>query len=144
MQQAFKSSLFLRLAAQCTERRDVAQAMRNSLQESQQHTERIRQAQALVYCRLGSRGMRAIVLVGCVLGQGNKTSSVAEVSACGGLNGMDAVVVRRTAIRRTAIWHTAGATASHLQQAAPVTYTPPPPQPLEERYKRAREPAASC
>ena len=81
MQQAFKSSLLLRLAARSIEKRDAAQAMRNSLQESQQHTERIRQAQALVYCRLGSRGMRAIVLVGCVLGQGNKTSQNDQLSA---------------------------------------------------------------
>ena len=57
MQRTLQSSSFLRMAAQSIESRDgrdVAQAMQNSLEESQPHAERIRQAQATVYGRLCS------------------------------------------------------------------------------------------
>ena len=60
MQDDYKASIILRLAAKSIESLEVAQAMQNSLQESQQETQRMQQAQTLVNLRLLSRGLRAV------------------------------------------------------------------------------------
>ena len=67
MRQELRSSPLLRVAAASLwkrdkdrKRRDVAQAKKNSLEDSQQKEERFREAQAVVYGRLCSRGLRPV------------------------------------------------------------------------------------
>ena len=64
MQDVYQASIIHRLAAKSIESLEVAQAMQNSLQESQQETERMQEARALVNRRLLSRGMRAVLTPG--------------------------------------------------------------------------------